>query len=226
MHMSKFLYPESYTIDINLGQAFKQSAGHSNSRKCFNISRLFGDLYCTRNCARRLKFRIDFAEFIHLIRKRVTCLRCSAWSYGTVFVPVNMMTSSNENIFRVTDPLCGEFTGHRWIPLTNASDAELYVFFDLRLNKWLSKQSRRRWFETPSRSLWYHCNEHWFYLFSTCLRSVQIRINIIRMSGFLIRSTYLRLANVITLNWKPIRFPDLASEISSICKFKGLMTLL
>ena len=27
-----------------------------------------------------------------------------------------MMTSSNGNIFRVTGPLCGEFTGHRWIP--------------------------------------------------------------------------------------------------------------
>ena len=31
-------------------------------------------------------------------------------------------------------------------------------FFDLRLNKRLSKQSRRRWFETLSRSLWCHCN--------------------------------------------------------------------
>ena len=40
----------------------------------------------------------------------------------------NMMTSSNENIFRVTGPLCGEFTGHRWIPLTKASDAELWCF--------------------------------------------------------------------------------------------------
>ena len=28
----------------------------------------------------------------------------------------------------------------------------------LRLNKRLSKQSRSRWFETPSRSLWRHCN--------------------------------------------------------------------
>ena len=26
------------------------------------------------------------------------------------------MTQSNGNIFRVTGPLCGEFTGHRWIP--------------------------------------------------------------------------------------------------------------
>ena len=31
-----------------------------------------------------------------------------------------------------------------------------YVFFDLHLNKRLSKQSGRRWFETPSRSLWRH----------------------------------------------------------------------
>ena len=28
--------------------------------------------------------------------------------------------------FRVTGPLCGEFTGHRWIPLTKAGDAELW----------------------------------------------------------------------------------------------------
>ena len=35
------------------------------------------------------------------------------------------MTSSNGTIFRVTGPLWGEFTGHRWIPLTKASDAEL-----------------------------------------------------------------------------------------------------
>ena len=39
-----------------------------------------------------------------------------------------MMTSSNGNIFRVTGPLCGEFTGDRWIPRTKASDAELWCF--------------------------------------------------------------------------------------------------
>ena len=38
------------------------------------------------------------------------------------------MTSSNGNIFRVTGPLWGESTGHRWIPLTKASDAELWCF--------------------------------------------------------------------------------------------------
>ena len=74
----------------------------------------------------------------------------------------HMMTSSNGNLFRVTGPLCGEFTGHRWIPLTKASDAELWCFFDLCLNKWLNKQSRRWWFETPSLSSWHHCNKRYF----------------------------------------------------------------
>ena len=39
-----------------------------------------------------------------------------------------MMTSSNGNIFRVTNPLCGEFTGNRRIPRTKARDAELWCF--------------------------------------------------------------------------------------------------
>ena len=39
------------------------------------------------------------------------------------------MTSSNGNIFRVTGPLCGQFTGHR--PATRSFD----VFFYLRLKK-------------------------------------------------------------------------------------------
>ena len=39
-----------------------------------------------------------------------------------------MVTSSNANIFRVTGHLCGEFPGHRWIPRTKASDAELWCF--------------------------------------------------------------------------------------------------
>ena len=34
-----------------------------------------------------------------------------------------MMTSSNGIIFRVSGPLCGEFTGDLWIPLTNARGA-------------------------------------------------------------------------------------------------------
>ena len=49
-------------------------------------------------------------------------------SMKTGYRMVVMMTSSNGNIFRVTGPLRGEFTGHRWIPLTKASDAEFWCF--------------------------------------------------------------------------------------------------
>ena len=37
-----------------------------------------------------------------------------------------MMTSSNGLSFRVTGSLCEEFTSHRWIPLTKASDADFW----------------------------------------------------------------------------------------------------
>ena len=49
-----------------------------------------------------------------------------------------MMTSSNGNIFRVTDHLCGEFTDRLWIPRIKARSFD--AFFDLRPNKLLSKQ--------------------------------------------------------------------------------------
>ena len=39
-----------------------------------------------------------------------------------------MITSTNGNISRVTVPLWGESTDHRWIPLKKASDAELWCF--------------------------------------------------------------------------------------------------
>ena len=77
-----------------------------------------------------------------------------------------MMTLSNENIFCVTGHLCEEFTGPRWIPRTKASDAELWCFLYLRLNKQLSKQSWGWWFEMPSFPLWRHCYveaEWWLY---------------------------------------------------------------
>ena len=61
-------------------------------------------------------------------------------------------TSSNGNISRVTGPLCWEFPAQR--PVTRSFD----VFFDLRLNKRVSKQSWGWWFETPSHPLWRHCN--------------------------------------------------------------------
>ena len=76
------------------------------------------------------------------------------------------MTSWNGNIFCVTglfagnSPVTGNFPSQ--MPMMWNVD----VFFDLRLNKRLSKQSILRWFETPSRSLWRHCNEGWIIYFA------------------------------------------------------------
>ena len=48
-------------------------------------------------------------------------------------------------------PVTVEFPSQR--PVTWSFD----VFFGVRLNKQLNKQSRRRWFDALSRSLWRHC---------------------------------------------------------------------
>ena len=88
----------------------------------------------------------------------------SDWGFGAaytrrlaVFVLL-MMTSSNGNISTLL-PICagkspvpGEFFTQR--PVTRRFD----VFFDLRLNKWLSKQSWGWWFGTLSCPLWRQCN--------------------------------------------------------------------
>ena len=50
-------------------------------------------------------------------------------------------------------PVTGEFPTQRPVMLS------FDVFFDLHLNKRLSKQSWGWWFETPSRSLWCQGNE-------------------------------------------------------------------
>ena len=68
------------------------------------------------------------------------------------------MTSSNGTIFRVTGPLCGEFTGPGEFPAQRPVTRSFDVFFDLRLNKRLRKQQRRWWFETPPWLSWRHCN--------------------------------------------------------------------
>ena len=78
------------------------------------------------------------------------CRYVNVWTFSARI----MMALSNGNICRVTGPLwTGEFPSQR--PVTRSFD----VFFDLRLNKRLSKQSWDWWFETPSWSSWRHRND-------------------------------------------------------------------
>ena len=67
--------------------------------------------------------------------QRINVITTSAHKNG-------MMTSPNGNIFHVTGLLWGEFTGHRWIPLTKASDAELWVLLSPApwINGWVNNR--------------------------------------------------------------------------------------
>ena len=65
------------------------------------------------------------------------------------FIAATMMTSSNGNILRVTGPVRG---------IHRSPVRSFNVFFHLRLNQ-LNKQSWGWLFNTPSCSLWRHCND-------------------------------------------------------------------
>ena len=55
-------------------------------------------------------------------------------------------------LFEGNSSVTSEFPSQRAV--TRSFD----VFFDLHLIRRLDKQSRRRWFDTPLRPLWRHCN--------------------------------------------------------------------
>ena len=83
----------------------------------------------------------------------VRYLEISSVILDIIIWPHNMMTSSNGNDFRVTGPLCGEFTGPGEFPAQRPVTRSFDVSFDLRLNKALIKQACGLWFETLLWSL-------------------------------------------------------------------------
>ena len=85
-------------------------------------------------------------------------------------------------IWAGNSPVAGEFPAQR--PVTRSFD----VFFDLRLNKRLSKQSRGWWFETPSCPLWRRCNG----MYSAWLRCHQRQTMHVPIAMMLFRHTRLR----------------------------------
>ena len=103
---------------------------------------------CTLLCLDEVTCRSNLVIFQHLVNHTIVPVSTMQWEKSKI-IPKNshrtpgktttiqvtakpchihMMASSNGNIFRVTGHLYGEFTGHRWIPHTKASDAELWCF--------------------------------------------------------------------------------------------------
>ena len=75
-------------------------------------------------------------------------------------------------------PASDEFPAQR--PVTRSFD----VFFDLRVNKRISKQSWGWWFETLSRSLWRHRNDYDGGNFSPCIHMPHAQDGVIKWKYF------------------------------------------
>ena len=84
----------------------------------------------------------------HRARKTVLCMleNNSWWRHQMEKFSASLAICAGNS------PVAFEFPAQR--PVTRSFD----VFFDLRLNKRLSKQWWGWWFETPSRPLWHYCN--------------------------------------------------------------------
>ena len=92
--------------------------------------------------------------------------------YSLRFFHMLMMINLNNGVTSQRLPLCHQmetFSTIRALCVGNSPGTSEFftqrsvmrsfdAFFDLNLNKQLSKQSRHWWFEMPLHSLWHHCN--------------------------------------------------------------------
>ena len=142
----------------------KQWVIYSGFLFCYAFVFMVAQIYCnikdqnlvhfkqpTLHCLAFPKWSLEGKRHVQVNHIILSSLKKSCYRSGRVFQYqwIVMMTSSNGNIFSVTGLLCGEFTVDQRIPRTKASGAELWCFFDLRLNTQLSKQTWDWWFETP-----------------------------------------------------------------------------
>ena len=84
---------------------------------------------------------------------------CSYRSWPLFQLTMITFTTFHDDVIKWKHfPSYSPFVGLRWILRTKASGDELWCFFDLRLNRRLSKQSWGWWFKTQPRPLWRHSN--------------------------------------------------------------------
>ena len=110
-------------------------------------------------------------------------------------------------------PVTGEFPAKGLVTLS------FDIFFELRRNKRLIQQSKGRWFETPSRSLWRHCNEMSFGGISYIVTAQTIPADTLCNNDVVITSKR-RHFDVITSKWR--RF-DVITTLSLRHVFTGIV---
>ena len=99
----------------------------------------------TKNMIVTIRFWRNMPFFIAFIRRKI-CFIIPWWRHQMeTFSMLLALWVGNQPIN------CGFLSQS---PVTRGFD----VFCDVRLAKRMNKQSRRQWFDTPSRSLWCHCN--------------------------------------------------------------------
>ena len=105
---------------------------------------------CVANMLRSVQFHIIYqnlhSECYNRCAYYYTTLKYPWWRHQMEAVSALVAFSAGNS------PVTGEFPTQR--PVTRSFGA----LFGLSLNQQLSKQRRRWWFETPSHSLWHHCN--------------------------------------------------------------------
>ena len=129
------------------------------ARKGFMHFQLLADLMITLSIVLKYKHQISYGSCITWWRHQMeTFSALLAICAGNSTVP-------------------GEFPTQR--PMT----LSFHVYFDMRLNKRLSKQSWGWWFETPSSPLWCHRNEGkvWDVYFATAVR---YHANIVKLTFY------------------------------------------
>ena len=103
---------------------------------------------CANTCTLRLRQTSTiFQTFLDVFSCENVSIRLTWWRHKMVTFSALLAICAG------TSSVTGEFPAQR--PMTRSFD----VFFDLHLNKRLSKQSWSWWFETKSRPSWRHCIE-------------------------------------------------------------------
>ena len=104
----------------------------------------------------------DKTSLVHVMALKL--LRQNNKNFISQQTPHNFLALTHDDVIKWKHflhywPFVRETTGHWWIPSQRPVTWSFEVFFDLHLNKRFSKQFGLWWFETPSCSLWRHCNE-------------------------------------------------------------------
>ena len=156
-----------------------------NSHNEIMIHKWFaGTMNCRKGIDKWMDEQMDiYLHWIDGTKQEIYIMLCTRWGHQIETLSAVLALCAGNS------PVTGEFPSER--PVTRSFDA----FFHLCLNKRMSKQSCGWWFETPSRSLWRHCNasgfgatyhflcqNHWqettiFNMASDCQKTVDKNMN-------------------------------------------------